>query len=122
MTAEELNWMRQVYQYYIVPGSEKSTALHCTHWTNLLFTELKANQYKIILSNDEHSCLFIDGVHVDLQYNAFIVGFDWKSTAITPEAIIKPINPKFSPKNFEIYKYYSKPATQKFTLWREEVI
>ena len=112
MTNEELIWMRQVYQWYIVPGAENSNALHCSHWSNLLFTVLKANKYKIILSNEEHSCLFIDGVYVDLQYNAFIVGFDWKSTAITPEAIIKPINPKFSLKNSEIYRYYSKPATQ----------
>jgi hypothetical protein len=122
MTNEELIWMREVYQCYIVPGADKSNALHCSHWSNLLFTVLKANKYKIILSNDKHSCLFIDGVHVDLQYNAFIVGFDWKSTAITPEARIAPINPKFPPKKFEIYRFYAKPATHKFTLWKEEVV
>jgi hypothetical protein len=123
MTAEEKRWLEELYECYVLPGKEHgSTAMQCTHWSRIAFVILKSNVEKIILSNDKHSALFLDGVLIDIEFNAFIVGFDWKSTAITGDARIAPINYKYPPETSQIYKFYSSPATEGYNLWHNKII
>ena len=122
MTAEEKRWLEELYECYVLPGKEHgSTAMQCTHWSRIAFVVLKSNIEKIILSNDKHSALFLDGVLIDIEFNAFIVGFDWKSTAITAGARIMPINSNYPPEYTQIQEFYSKPATEGFHLWHNTV-
>ena len=122
MTAEEKRWLEELYECYVLPGKEHgSAAMHCTHWSRIAFVVLKSNVEKIILSNDKHSALFLDGVLIDIEFNAFIVGFDWKSTAITTGTKIMPINPKYPPEYAQIYKFYTTKATLGFHLWHNTI-
>ncbi len=123
MTAEEKRWLEELYEYYVIPGREHlPPAMQCTHWSRIAFIVLKSNIGKIILSNDKHSALFLDGVLIDVEFNAFIVGFNWKLTAITAGARINPINSNYPPEYTQIYKFYSSPATEGFHLWHNKVI
>jgi len=122
MTQQELQWLRELYKNYIIPGKAcGSNAMHCDHWSKILYLDLRAKQYKEILSNDDHACLSIDGMYIDLEFNAFIVDFDWKTRSIDSTAIFKPINPDFKVLRDQIFKYYSKPATEAHHLWHNRV-
>jgi hypothetical protein len=122
MTQQELQWLKDICEYYIIPGRERtSTALHCDHWTKLLYLHLKSKRNKEILSNESHSVLSLDGMYIDIELNAFIVDFDWKTRSIDSTAVFKPINPDFKVLRDQIFKYYSKPATEGHHLWHNKV-
>jgi len=122
MTQQELQWLRELYKNYIIPGrAYGSNAMHCDHWTKLLYLDLKSKHNKEILSNESHSVLSLDGMYIDIELNAFIVDFDWKTRSIDSTAVFKPINPDFKVLRDQIFKYYSKPATQVHHLWHNKV-
>jgi hypothetical protein len=123
MTKEELQWLSEIYEYYILPArTVGKSSLNCSHWSRLLFMNLKSSSNKIILENKKHSVLLLEGVYIDVEFNAFIVGFDWKSTAITDQAKIVRICSKYPPETSQIYKFYSSPATEGSHLWHNKVI
>lgn len=122
MTNNDLEWLKDLYEHYVVPGRERgSTAIHCDHWSKIIYLDLKSKKNKEILANDAHSCLSIDGIYIDLEFNAFIVDFDWKTRSIDSTAVFKPIHPKFMVRRDQIFKYYSKPATEAYHLWHNRV-
>lgn len=122
MTEQELQWLKDLYEYYVFPGrAAKTVALHCDHWTKILFMELKSKREKTILTNDQHAVLSIDGVYIDLEFNAFIVDFDWPTRGIDSTVQYKPIHPNYAVLRDQIFKYYSSPAKQGFHLWTSEV-
>ena len=124
MNKEYLDWLASLYEYYVLPGRRAGQqSLNCHSWSRLAFLKISVFiKEKTILSNEIHSALFLDGVYIDVEFNAFITGFDWKSTAITDQARIVPICSKYSPEIDQIYKFYSSPATEGFHLWHNKVI
>jgi len=123
MTDLELQWLRDIYEYYIIPGRERaSTALHCDHWNKLLYVYLKSKHNKEILSNESHSVLSLDGMYIDIELNAFIVDFNWKTCSIDSTAVFLPIHPRFMVQRDQIFKFYSKPALESHHLWHNRVI
>jgi hypothetical protein len=122
MNNNDLEWLKDLYENYIMPGRVRtSEALHCRHWSQLLYLNLQHKKDKEILSNDRHSCLSIDGLYIDLEYNAFIVDFDWKTKSIDSTAIIKPIHPKFVIYRDSIFKFYNTRATGAYNIWHSKV-
>lgn len=122
MNNNDLEWLKDLYENYTLPGRVRSSgALHCDHWSKLLYLHLKSKQHKEILSNDRHSCLSIDGLYIDLQFNAFIIDFDWKTKSIDSTAILKRIHPNFPVLRDQIFDYYSKPAIAAYHLWHNKV-
>ena len=122
MTQQELQWLKDIYEYYIIVGRNPiSRPLHCDHWSKLLYLHLKSKQHKEILINNIHSVLSLDGMYIDLELNAFIVDFGWKSRSIDSTDVILPIHPAFSVLTDQIFDYYSKPATAAYNLWHNKV-
>lgn len=127
MTDTEIQWLKDVYKHYIMtgraslPGKGFSRPLHCDHWGNLIYLKVKAKFSKEILSHSTHSVCAVDGVLVDLELNAFIEDFDWKTRAIDSKVRFKPINPEFPVLRDEIFRYYSTPATESHHLWHNRV-
>lgn len=122
MTQQELQWLRELYKNYIISGRAcNSSAMHCDHWSKLLYLELKSKHCKEILINKSHSVLSLDGMYIDLELNAFIVDFDWKTRSIDSTAVILPIHPNFCVLTDQIFDYYSKPATAAYHLWHNRV-
>ena len=122
MNNNDLEWLKDLYENYTMPGRVRSSgALHCDHWSKLLYLHLKSKQHKEILINNIHSVLSLDGMYIDLELNAFIVDFGWKSRSIDSTDVILPIHPAFSVLTDQIFDYYSKPATAAYNLWHNKV-
>lgn len=122
MTELEIQWLKDIYQYHITPARNQGcSALHCDHWSKLLYLHLKSKRNKEILSNDTHSVLSIDGMYVDIEFNAYIVDFNWSQRAIDSTVCFKAINPDFAIRRDEIFHYYSKPATEAHHLWHNKI-
>jgi hypothetical protein len=122
MTKQELQWLKDIYEYYIIPGKNHlSVPLHCGHWSKLLYLHLKSKYCKEILINKSHSVLSLDGMYIDIELNAFIVDFNWKSKSIDSTAVVLPIHPAFLVLTEQIFDYYSKPATAAYNLRSNKV-
>jgi hypothetical protein len=122
MTKQELQWLKDIYEHYIIPGRNPiSRPLHCDHWSKLLYLHLESKYCKEILINKSHSVLSLDGMYIDLELNAFIVDFNWKTKSIDSTAVILPIHPNFCVLTDQIFDYYSKPATAAYNLWHNKV-
>jgi hypothetical protein len=122
MTEEEQLWLAAIYENYIIQAKiRKTNVLHCEHWSKFVYLHISANKHKILLTNSQHSVCYIDGILVDLEFNAFIKDWGWNSSPMPPNAQYKPISSNYPPIHDEIKSNYSKPATISYHLWHNKV-
>ena len=111
MTKEELQWLELLYERHVLYEHEpkfqatKTTALHCTHWAYLLYHSLSGKN-KVIKRNNDHTVCVVNGIHIDMECNAFIKAFDWDSGYSLENAILAPINAFFPIKNHLLHRFY----------------
>ena len=111
MTQQELQWLELLYERHVLYEHEpkfqaaRTTALHCTHWAYLLYHSLSGKN-KVIKYNNDHSVCVINGIHIDMECNAFIKAFDWDNSFNLENATIAPIHPVFPVKHHLLSKFY----------------
>lgn len=115
MTREELDWLELLYERHVLYEHEpkfqaaKALALHCTHWSYLLYHTL-SDADKSIWYNNEHTVCVVNGIHIDMECNAFIKDLDWKHNFDTSRAKLVQIHPRHPIKHHLLSMFYRSPA------------
>jgi hypothetical protein len=109
MNKQDQDWLCEVYENFILPGRRRgSKALHCDHWSKMVYLSIKAERNKRILCNGIHAACIIDGIIVDLEFNAYIKDWGWNSTPIDlKKAVMKPISDNWPIEIGEISNFYN---------------
>lgn len=106
-----MQWLQLLYERHVLYEHEpkfreaKTIALHCNHWSYLLYHSLSSKN-RVIKYNNDHSVCVVNGIHIDLECNAFIKNFNWDITHKLDNAIIAPINPLFAVKDYLLERFY----------------
>lgn len=121
MTQEEVEWLGLLYERHVLYEHEpkfqaaKALALHCTHWAYLLYCSL-SDIDKCIKYNDEHSVCVVNGIHIDMECNAFIKDMDWEHNFDLSKAKIIQIHPRHQVKYHLLERFYKNPAKSCFIM------
>lgn len=118
MTDDEKAWLASIYENYIIQAKIRhKNTLHCDHWSKLVYLHVSASKHKILLTNSSHAACHIDGILVDLEFNAYIKDWGWNSSPIPPNVQYIPISTNYPSNHAEIKLNYSSPATRSYNLW-----
>ena len=122
MTDDEKTWLSNIYKSYVIQAKIKEiNVLHCDHWSRVVYQHISALKYKVILANDQHAVCCIDGILVDLEFNAFITDWGWNVSSIPLNPVLVPICSLYSINKKDIERFYSKKATKLFKIDYKEV-
>jgi len=109
MRKEDRDWMCSVYKHIIYPNRALKL-LNCATWDKILYDRLKYIEDREIQTGNIHTVLVAHGVYIDLECNAYLFNFDWKTQIWNENIRVVPINEEFPVEYEYLSRFYAECA------------
>jgi hypothetical protein len=111
---EDMEWMSKVYESIIQPNRGLKL-LTCTAWDTILYHKFCYIVNREIQTNNKHTVLVAHKVYIDLECNAYLYNFDWKTQVWNENIRVIPINKRFIVRYDLLQSFYAEKALKTTT-------
>jgi hypothetical protein len=111
---EDMEWMSKVYESIIQPNRGLKL-LTCTAWDTILYHKFCYIGKREIQTNNRHTVLVAHKVYIDLECNAYLYNFDWKTQVWNENIRVIPINKRFIVRYDLLQSFYAEKALKTTT-------
>ena len=106
---EDRDWMCSIYKHIIHPNKELKL-VSCNSWGLILYSKLNYIENREIQTNNKHTVLVAHKVYIDLECNAYLFNFDWKTQVWHENIRVVPINEEFPVEYEYLSRFYAEKA------------
>jgi len=106
---EDREWLCSIYKHIIHPNRELKL-VSCNSWNLVLYHKLNYIEDREIQTGNMHTVLVLRGVYIDLECNAYLFNFDWKTQVWNENIRVVPINEHFPVEYEFLRRFYAEKA------------
>ena len=122
MRQEDKQWLRDIYEHIVFPLRDLRL-LNCTSWEQILYHKLNYVENKEVHTGKMHTVVVAYGVYLDLECNAYLFNFDWKTQSWNENIRVVAINDRFPVRYDLLSAFYAEKAlrTTKIHYYHKEL-